>query len=323
MPSGWSILSAGALPLLLIAGLGADGPVHTPVQSRPSGKSASSPATRPSGPAAFQPGVTIDWREPAVRVSGRVVLRAGPLEFLACFPGKEHESIVLLEASAVHVYMALGLIGVSPGQPPTWDEDRGVFRRPVGDPVDVLLEWGPADRPRKAEANRWLREIEYARPPLSRPWVFAGSRRLNDGTLAADRSGAGVALVSFSDSLLALSRRHSSRDVELWVAANTDAIPPERTPVRLVLRPAQPRSYRLRLDFRGVTFVDGHYAAPEDLADLLWLGRQLEPDCVRTIHVEGALQSDVTRLRQTLTARGLPAEAVRFVRSANASDSTR
>jgi len=69
--------------------------------------------------------------------------------------------------------------------------------------------------------------------------------------------------------------------------------------------------------------VDGHYAAPEDLADLLWLGRQLKPDCVRTIHVEGALQSDVTRLRQTLTARGVPAEAVRFVRSANASDPTR
>ncbi len=322
MPWGWSILSAGALSVLLVAGLAADGPVHTAVQSRPSGKGASSPATRPSGPTAFQPGVTIDWSKPAVRVSGSVVLRAGPLEFLACFPGKEHESIVLLEASAVHVYMALGLIGLSPGQPPTWDEDRGVFRRPIGDLVDVSFEWGPADRPQKAEANRWLREIEYARPPLSRPWVFAGSRRLNDGTLAADHSGAGVALVSFSDSLLALSRSRSSRDVDLWVEANADAIPPERTPVRLVLRPARPRPYRLRLDFRGAAFVDGRYVAPEDLANLLWLGRRPKPDSVYTIHVEGALQSDVTRLRQTLTARGVPAEAVRFVRSTNASNST-
>jgi hypothetical protein len=310
--------------LLLIAGLGADGPVHTAVQSRPSGRSASSPpATHPSGPAAFQPGVAIDWRQPAVHVNGRVVLRAGPLEFLACFPGKEHESIVLLEASAVHVYMALGLIGVSPGEPPTWDADRGVFRDPVGDLVDVSFEWGPADRPRKAQANRWLREIAYARPPLPRPWVFAGSRRLDDGTLAADRSGSGVALVSFSDSLLALSRRHSSRDVDLWVAANTDAIPPERTPVRLVLRPAQPRSYRLRLDFRGAAFADGRYAAPEDLADLLWLGRQLQPDSVQAIRVVGTLRSDMARLRETLSARGVPADAVHFVRSANASDPTR
>jgi hypothetical protein len=319
----WSILSVGTLLLLLVMGLGAEGPVQTPAQSRPASKTASSPATRPNGPTAFQPGVTIDWNAPAVRVSGRVVLRAGPLEFLACFPGKEHESIVLLEASAVHVYMALGLIGVSPGQPATWDEGRGVFRRPVGDLVDVSLEWGPANRLQTVEANRWLREIEYARPPLSRPWVFAGSQRLSDGTLAADRSGAGVALVSFSDSLLALSGGHSSRDVELWIAANTDAIPPEGTAVRLVLRPARPRPRRLQLDFRGAASVNGRHVTREDLADLLWLGRQLEPESVQTIHVQGTLQSDVTRLEQTLRARGVPADAFRFVRSPNASESTR
>jgi hypothetical protein len=146
---------------------------------------------------------------------------------------------------------------------------------------------------------------------------------LRDGTLAADRSGAGVALVSLSDSLLALSGGHSSRDVELWVAANTDAIPPEGTAVRLVLRPARPRPRSVRLDFRGAAFVDGRYVTPEDLADLLWLGRQLEPDSVQTIYVEGTLRSDVTRLEQTLRAGGLPAAAVRFVRSADATDSPR
>ena len=36
--------------------------------------------------------------------------REGPLEFVACFGGKEHESILRLEARATHIFMAMGLV---------------------------------------------------------------------------------------------------------------------------------------------------------------------------------------------------------------------
>jgi len=40
-----------------------------------------------------------------VVVDSRVVLREGALEFFACRPGKEHESILRLEAPATHIYL--------------------------------------------------------------------------------------------------------------------------------------------------------------------------------------------------------------------------
>lgn len=246
-------------------------------------------------------------------MDGHVVLREGPIEFLACFPGKEHESIVRLDASATHIYMALGLIGLEPGHPPQWDERRGRFGPPTGDLVDLAIEWEAAGRRQTAAGFEWMREFEFARTPIDRPWVFAGSRRLRDGTLSADRSGEGIAVVDKPDSLLALSRNHVSRDADLWVQANTAAIPPLHTPVRVVLRPAEARSHEIRVDFRGIAFVDGHYAHPEDVADLIKLARRLSPDYLQLIRLKGTLRSDQARLQRALAAAGLPPDAVRFV----------
>lgn len=272
------------------------------------------PASAPqTGPRPFQPGVLIDWHAPAVIVECEVVLRRGSLEFLACLSGKEHESILRLGGSATHIYAALGLIGLNPGHPPVWDPASQSFSRPAGDLVSITCEWEQDGQRRVATAGEWLREIEYARPVLDRPWVFAGSVRRDDGLLAADRSGVGIALVDFPDSLLSLSHAYPSQLESLWAAARTEVIPPAGTPVRLVLRPAQPQSWRLELDFRGELSVDGRFATVADVADLLRMGRQLAPDSVNEIAVHGALAADVRRVREGLLAEGVPADAFRLV----------
>lgn len=276
---------------------------------------ASQPTTAPRGPAHFQPGVMIDWQERAVIVASRVVLRRGPLEFFACLAGKEHESILRLEASAMHIYMALGLIGLTPGHPPTWDDAINDYRRPGGDLVEITCEWEQDGRERTVDAFEWLRESKYGRTPIPRPWVFAGSLRLSDGSLASDHSGAGLALVDFSEAFISLSRGRSSRSGELWAEANTAALPPKGTRVRLILRPARPRDYRVSLDFRGQAFLDGRFVSLPDLADLLSLARQLNPQRVQAICVAGSLHSDVRRVRSRLAELGLPPAAVRFSRA--------
>ena len=268
----------------------------------------------PLGVRPFQPGVGIDWARRAVHVDGRVVLREGPIEFLACLPGKEHESIIRLDAAAVHIYMALGLVGLEPGHPPRWQEQHGRFGPPAGNLVDVTIEWEEGERRRRAAGFAWMRELEFARTPIDRPWVFAGSQRLRDATLSADRGGDGFAVVDKPGCLLALSRGHVSHAAELWVAADTAAIPPLRTPVRVVLRPAEPRVHQVRVDFRGAVFVDDRYASWEDLADLIGLARRLSGDHVQLIRLDGTLRSDAARLREALTAVGIPAGALRFVR---------
>lgn len=272
-----------------------------------------------AGPVSFQPGVMIDWSDRAVIVASRVVLRRGPLEFLACFAGKEHESILRLEASATHIYMALGLIGLAPGHPPIWDDTLNDYRRPVGDLVEITCEWEHDGQHHTANAFEWLWEAEYGRTPVPRPWLFAGSLRLSDGSLASDHSGAGLALVDFSDALLSLSRGRSSRSGDLWAQANTAALPPKGTPVRLIFRPARPREYRVSLDFRGQTFLDGRFVSLPDLADLLGLARQIDPQRVQLISAVGSLHSDVRRVQRRLTELGLPPAVVRFSRESPAS----
>lgn len=305
------------LVIPLTAGLssGAARAPENPFKDIQDSQPASQPATQPRGPTPFQPGIAIDWAERAVRVEAHVVLREGPLEFFACFGGKEHESVLRIDAAAVHLYMALGLLGLTPGHPPQWDEAKSIFEAPTGDPIDVQVEWTEGGQPRVAEAFAWLRAVESDRPPLPRPWLFAGSQSLPDKTLLADRTGAGLALVDFSDSLLALSRGHVSRDADLWVMANTPAIPPRQTKVQLVLRPARPRTYQVALDFRGAIFVDGRYAVVEDLVDLILLARRTNPAYVQTIATGRALRGDVARLERRLLGLGLSVETFRLVES--------
>jgi hypothetical protein len=272
-------------------------------------------ATAPAGAVAFQPGVHIDWAQRRVRVDGRVVLRHGPLEFFACFAGKEHESIVRLEAAAVHVYMALGLIGLTPGRPPTWDEAQGRFLPAEGDLVEVRVEWEEAGALRSARPGDWLMEIEYGRRPRDVPWVFAGSIRRPDDRLAADLSGAGIALVDFPDSLLSLTRGLSSRNELLWAAAEPASIPGLQTEVHVVLRAASATAHAVRIDFRGEAFVDGALAEPDDLIDLILVARRLDADYVQAIQLEGTLESDAQRWSELLARAGLPSGAIRFERS--------
>ncbi len=273
---------------------------------------------RNDGVAAFQPGVAIDWGSKTVRVDGEVVLRSGPLEFFACLPGREHESIVRLKASAVHIYMALGLVGVMPGHPPVWNEREVRFEPATGDLVEVDVEWreggdgGEAGELRRVSAFDWMRDTRYARPAVPRPWLFAGSLRTGDGGLEAEASGRVIALVDFSENLLTLSRGHISRDADLWAEANEPAIPPRRTPVTVLLAPARHRPRSAEMDFRGDLHLDGRYVTPEDFADVVLLERRLSPEYVQQVAVRGALASDVARVQAALESLGLPRGGVRF-----------
>ena len=280
------------------------------------------PAAGASGaddPKPFQPGVLIDWQHRAVIVESRVVLTSGQLEFLACFAGKEHESILRMEASADHICMALGLVGLEPGHPPVWNDAINDYDAPAGDLIDIECQWEQDGQLRSVNASDWLCEIEYARAPLARPWVFSGSLRARDNSLVADHTGVGVALVDFPDSLISLSRRHTGQQADLWAQARTAVIPPRGTAVRLIFRPAEPARHEVVVDFRGQTFVDGRFASLDDLADLIEIARRVEPQRVQLIRVQGALSADVARVRRELERLGVPAEAVRFHRDAAAS----
>lgn len=307
-------------------------PVVQPGQSRPepvAPPTSDSPpsTTRPAGATPFQPGVWIDWTRRSVTAAGFIVLDEGPLELLACFHGKEHESIVKFDCRAEHLFMALGLVGLAPGHPPRWNEQRRDYEPAAGDLVDVIIEWQAGGRTHQAHAFEWLREIEFGRNPVARPFVFAGSRLLPDGTLAADLNGIGISIVDQAESLLCLSRSHSDRNEELWAVADGQNIPPLDTPVKLVFRAAQRRPRNYAIDFRGAAYVDGVYCEPADFSDLLRIDLALagdggagataaqpatRPAAALRIDARPALPADVARWKRWLGPR-LDAERIEFV----------
>ncbi len=276
--------AAAAVPLLLSSD------ISPPITSQP----------RP-----FQPGIELDWQDGVVRINATVVLRRGPLEFLACFSGKEHESIARIEAEPEHVYQALGLMGLTPGHPPRWNPDRETYEPPTGDLVDITFEWPTADGVTTVNAYEWLQEVQYSRPAAPRPWIFSGSLRDEHDGLVCATTGAGVALVDFPESLISFSSRHSSHNSELWCLARTAAIPALDTRVTMIIRAAQPLHLDVKLTPLGTLTINDHYVTHTEAANLIRLTQRLTPNRPVPIAAAGALVTDIVRLRGTLRAAGV------------------
>lgn len=189
----------------------------------------------------YQPGLRIDYRRPQVEIDGEVILRSGELELFAYAKApipKEHESILLLRVRPQHIYEALGLIGLMPGNPVSFDWETQTITPASGDAVDVLVRYESGGRTIEHSVCDWMYDQERGAPMRHTHWLFTGSRRDEQGRFAADVEGTVVTVVNFDTALLSLPESKSDSDAALWLRANTDAIPKKGTNVTLILRPA-------------------------------------------------------------------------------------
>ncbi|MCG8404915.1 MAG: YdjY domain-containing protein [Phycisphaerales bacterium] len=192
----------------------------------------------------FLPGIRIDYRVPQVEVDGKVILRQGELELFAYSKAptpKEHETILLLGPRSESIYQALGLIGLKPGRPMSYDWETQVTTPPSGDPVDILIRYVSNGKTIEESACNWMWDVDRKAPMRKTHWLFAGSKRLEDGRFFADVDGTVVTVVNFDSALLTLPESHSDSNASLWLTAHTEAIPPLDTKVTLLLRPAEKR----------------------------------------------------------------------------------
>lgn len=219
----------------------------------------------------------------AVRVDARVVLREGPLELFACSPQtKEHESVVSVLARPMHIFQAMGLIGLEPGSPPRYDEKQDQWHHAHGEPLDLRVEWRPDDKLRTARPVEWMIEKKTGRPPGSLDWVFSGSVQrqsaaselsreagADEPRFAADSEGTVVCVVDFESALISLSTRYSADDAELWLSANPQAIPSPGTRCTLVIRSAHYPKIEAEIATGGRLLVDGNETAVARIAERL------------------------------------------------------
>jgi hypothetical protein len=186
--------------------------------------------------AQYAPGVLIDWSIPQVEIDAKVVLRERNLELLLCKAGtKDHESILATQASAAKVFEALGLIGLTPGNPPSFDPESKKATPASGQRVAIELQTEVAGGVETVAAHEWMVLADTKKPVPAPRWVFCGSRK-NAGGLAADEDGTIICVVDFDTALIGLGESHTSSDAGLWVATNTERIPEIGTKCTVIIR---------------------------------------------------------------------------------------
>lgn len=187
----------------------------------------------------------LDLKAGKVSFDAAVCLRAGALELLVCKWGtKEHESILHTSCQPSHLHAALLALGLMPGKPARWvggdDGRKPVLLSPAGPELKVTLHWKDQQgKLRQADADSWVARAsdKSAAPPKA--WIFIGSDVLPEGDYWADQDGVIISMANFASAVIDVPFRSTKEDKYLDFKANTDAIPPRGTVVRveISLRP--------------------------------------------------------------------------------------
>lgn len=213
------------------------------------------PMTVAAGPQLKLPGLTVNVAERCVDIQAAVCLDKGLLEVVACTKGtKEHESIVVVEATPMHIHTALLVLGATNGHPamrrPREPEGTGwIDIPPSGDPIGVSLVFQDDDG---EMVEHGISEFVAVSAPdggagdgreaavFPKKFLFAGSHlRENDEgprTYLADESGNVISIATFGDELLCMDGIHGHANNGLMWQINPENLPPVGAKVTLRLR---------------------------------------------------------------------------------------
>lgn len=179
-----------------------------------------------------------DAKKRMVVVDGYIALRVGQLEMFACPAGtKEHESVVGLFTKAYYVHASLLAIGAKVGAPVQWEPE---YKAATGSEIKITVLWvDDQGKKKSADARSMIRELGTNKTMESN-WVFAGSSMYKDPDTGEQRylaeSGDLVCVSNFATATLDVPHKSSQVNSGLMYLANTELIPPEETPVRLVFQ---------------------------------------------------------------------------------------
>ncbi|MEM1108276.1 MAG: YdjY domain-containing protein [Planctomycetota bacterium] len=203
-------------------------------------------AQAPVAPREVFPGITLDLENRHIDVDATVVGREVEwLELLACRPNtREYEAIVSVDGEAASIGVALSLLGLEAGQPARTEknaEGQRLFFAPHGPLLELffVLDDQP-DAP--IPANEWVVDQETGATMAGNTWLFTGSTVIEfqgNAFFMAEKNGTVVSLLNFGDELVSRpTEKSEAGGTDLWTA-NTEAIPPVGTRLKLRFRTAE------------------------------------------------------------------------------------
>jgi hypothetical protein len=180
--------------------------------------------------------VWIDPKNHRVVVDGYIAVRKGQLEMFACLQGtKEHESVVAVLCKAATVHAALLAVGAKPGAPTQFDP----YVPAKGSTIQIHVLYRQPDGSKKVVDARSMIQHAATGKTMTYDWVFAGSGFYKDPETGEEsylaEGGDLICVANFPSATMDLAVRSADSNMGLVFTANTDAIPEQGTPVRMVL----------------------------------------------------------------------------------------
>ena len=188
--------------------------------------------------------VWLDPKKKQVVLVGEVCKATYPLEFFATLRGRDYESVVVVDVKPSIVHAGLLAVGAKPGHPARFEPK---FEPPTGTEIEIGVRWKDKNGKRQqARAQEWIRNIKTKKVPDIN-WVFAGSGFWVDETsgkkMYQGDSGDFISVLNLPTATLDLPVRSFSAIESRLFEGNPDRLPPEGTPVTIILtpKPAKPK----------------------------------------------------------------------------------
>ena len=205
------------------------------------------PAAKPGGKEGG--GVEIDKAKRLIKIDAKIAPRKiptlkeiYPIEVIACWAHpkgqKAHETVVVIEAKPSAVHKAIENLGLKPGAPVMGGKDQ-----PKGPKVNVYLEVpGVGDEIKKITMDKALIDRKSQKPfPKSTEWRFTGSvmskpdPNKDEMVYGADLTGTLIAIFPVTDQTVLQTNYSMEYEGIMKLETNTKVLPPEGTPVKLVI----------------------------------------------------------------------------------------
>ncbi len=155
------------------------------------------------------------------------------LEFFACGNlGKTYESLLMIDAEPMQIFVALGLLEMEPGM--NHLTAQGDPREPKGDTAEIWVQWKRQDEVVLHRAEELVWNAFTEQPMQKTPWIFSGGRLINN-QLTAQKFHNVIAVYRDPDSLFNHALPGGTDD--RTYRANTDLVPPKGTKVKIIIRP--------------------------------------------------------------------------------------
>lgn len=220
------------------AGAQAEQPADAPAIAAATPSAADTTSSGAARPIVRFPHLEVDVAQKQVRIECEAMRVDIPLEFFCVLRGtSDHETALRTMASPEQIHTALLMLGLKPGKPVHYSIATDQWIAPSGPTLRITCQFMRDGKLQTVPAYRMMRDVNTKKtmPPMT--WVFAGSRLLDDGSYAANRTGYIVSIVNFELTVIDVPSLASSANETLEWEINPDVAPPQGTPVTMIIEP--------------------------------------------------------------------------------------